>query len=358
MVTATPRNVTTGSGTFVASVGLAAGLRSLGHTVDLVAPAGPPGRLGFALHRFRFNRGLAVSDVADADLVLGFDMDGYRLAGAIPAPFVAYIHGQLADEARFERGCVALSMRLQARAERTSVLRADRVLTVSAHARRRIAEVYGRRSAEIQVVPPALDVARWTEAIGKARSAAGNRPPTVLCVCRLYPRKDVRTLVRAASVVHATVPAVRFQIIGDGPARGRLRRLVRRLRLDGVVELRGQVTFTELVASYAGCDVFCLPSRQEGFGIAFLEAMAAGRPIVACLGTGAEELIRSAGAGLLVPQRDPDALATALLDLLRDPERCRSLGAAGPPTARRYAPEPVARQLLQAVAADSTGDHI
>jgi glycosyltransferase involved in cell wall biosynthesis len=358
MITATPQSVAAGSGTYIAGVGLAAGLRSLGHHVVLLTPSAPPGALGFTAHRFRFNRRLTPDHVADVDLVVGFDMDGYRLAGRTPTPFAAYIHGQLADEARFERGTVALSMRLQARAERTSVLRADRVLTVSDCARRRIADLYDRPAADIHVVPPALDVERWSESLGKARLAAGEGPPTVLCVCRLYARKDVASLVQAAAAVRDMVPAARFLIVGDGPERGRIARLIRRLRLDGVVELRGQVTFEELVASYAACDVFCLPSRQEGFGIVFLEALAAGAPVVACRGTGAEDLIRSSGAGLLVPKGDPDALAAALLELLRDPQRRRRLGAAGPAAARRYAPEPIAHRLLEALGCESEGDDI
>jgi glycosyltransferase involved in cell wall biosynthesis len=356
LITATPQSVAAGSGTYVAGVGLADGLRSLGHQVVLVTPATPPGMLGVTTHRFRFNRALTPDRVVGADLVVGFDMDGYRLAGRTPTPFAAYIHGQLADEARFERGAVALSMRLQARAERTSVLRADRVLTVSDHARRRIADLYGRPIADIHIVPPALDVDRWTKALGTARLAAADQPPTVLCVCRLYPRKDVASLVQAAAVVCKDIPSARFQIIGDGPDRVRLDRLVRRLRLGGAVELCGQVTFEELVAGYAACDIFCLPSRQEGFGIVFLEAMAAGKPVVACRGTGAEELIRSGEAGLLVPQHDPEALAAALLGLLRDPEQRRRLGAAGPPTARRFTPEPIARRLLEAMSAEPEGD--
>jgi glycosyltransferase involved in cell wall biosynthesis len=356
LITATPQSVAAGSGTYVAGVSLADGLRSLGHQVVLVTPTAPPRILGFTAHRFRFNHTLTPDSVAGADLVVGFDMDGYRLAGRTPTPFAAYIHGQLADEARFERGPVALSMRLQALAERTSVLRADRVLTVSDHARRRIADLYGRPLAEIHIVPPALDMARWAEAIGAARKAVADQPPTVLCVCRLYPRKDVASLVHAAAAVCEGIPSARFQIVGDGPDRARLHRLVRRLGLGGVVELCGQVTFEKLVAFYAACDVFCLPSRQEGFGIVFLEAMAAGKPIVACRGTGADELIRSGEVGLLVPQRDPDALAAALLELLRNPERRRRLGLAGPPIARRFAPEPIARRLLEAVGAEPEGE--
>jgi glycosyltransferase involved in cell wall biosynthesis len=356
MITATPQNIRRGSGTFVAGTGLARGLQCLGHDVDLVTPTTGAGPLGFTAHRLRFNQRLTPADVANADLVVGFDMDGYRLAGRTRAPFAAYIHGQLADEARFERGPVALSMRLQARAERISARRADRVITVSEHARHRIADLYGRRMDDIRVVPPAFDVVRWTAALDRASARSDAGAATVLCVCRLYPRKDVATLLRAAPSVLAAEPGVRFVIVGDGPERARLDRLVGTLGLGHAVALRGQVAFEHLVATYAACDVFCLPSRQEGFGIVFLEAMAAAKPIVACRGTGAEELIRSGRTGVLVPQRDPDALAAALLGLLRDPGRRRRLGAAGPAVARRYAPEPIAQQLLEAAGA-ATGEN-
>lgn len=172
--------------------------------------------------------------------------------------------------------------------------------------------------------------------------------PTVLCVARLYPRKDVATLIRAADRLRRTLPALRVCVAGDGPERRRLRALVRRLGLAGCVELWGHVDWDRLVSAYAACRVFCLPSRQEGFGIVFLEAMAAGRPIVACRGTAAEELVSQERDGLLVPQGDPEALAAALHRLLTDTALRRRCGARGPDRVRAFAPEPIARRLLDA----------
>ncbi len=352
MVTATPRSVAHGSGTFVASVGVADGLRALGHEVDLIAPGTSPGPLGFTVHRLWFNRRLHPDRVRSADVVVGWDMDGYRLAGRTRGTFAAYIHGQLADEARFERGWVARAMRLQARAERASVQRADRVVTVSEYSRRRIAALYGRSVDDIHVVPPPFDDQGWADALETVPPSAGDGPPRVLCVCHLYPRKDVATLVRAAAHVRAADPAVRFDVVGDGPERTHLAALVRQLGLQATVHLHGQVTFSSLVAHYARCDVFCLPSLQEGFGLVFVEAMAAGKPVVGCRGSAVEELIRPDETGLLAPPSDPDRLADVLLTLLRDPNRRRRLGMAGPAVARRYAQIPVARRLLDAVAPD------
>ena len=348
MITATPRSVRQGSGTFVALETLTPGLEALGHRVEVVAPARGPGMLGYTLHRFRFNRSLRAAQVASADLVVGWDMDGYRLAGKLPCPFVTYVHGQLADEARFERGFVAHSMHLQARTERRSTRRADRVLTVSQYARRRLIESYALSPACVSVVPPAFDVARWREALERLPSPTGPSRPTVLSVARMYPRKNLQVLVTATALMRARLPDVRVRLIGDGPERGRLERQVRRLKLTDSVEFAGQVTYAALVEAYAGCDVFCLPSLQEGFGIVFLEAMIAGKPVVACRGTAAEELV-DPETGILVPTNDAQALADALYRLLTDPVERARVGSGGPARAEAFAPLPTARRFMEAV---------
>jgi len=348
MITATPASVAAGSGTFVAGVGLTAGLRALGHEVTVVRPDRAHGPLGFTAHRFWFNRSIDAARLAGDDWVVGWDMDGYRIAGDPRIRFATYIHGQLADEARFERGAVAFSMRLQARAERRSVRHADRVLTVSEYSRRRLAAEYGRDAVAIDVVPPAFDSDRWADALATAtREPRTDSRPTVLCVCRMYPRKDVGTLIRAIARVRRALPKVRLVVIGDGPERHRWERLATELQLREAVTFRGQVDFATLVASFATCDVFCLPSRQEGFGIVLLEAMAAGKPIVACDGTAAVELLDDGRHGVLVPPGEAQAMADALLALLTDADRRARMGELGPDTAARYAPVAVARRFLQ-----------
>jgi len=355
MITATPLTVRSGSGTFVALATLSQGLRALGHDVETIGPDHPAPPFGYTVQRFRFNRALSARRLGAADAVIGWDMDGYRLAGRCPVRFVAYIHGQLSDEARFERGLVALSMRLQARAERHSVRHADAVLTVSAYAKRRLATVYRVPEHRIAIVPPAFDGERWSAVLAGAGGPEPGARPTVLCVARLYPRKDVGTLLRAAARLRPEVPTLRVRVVGDGPERHRLMGLARTLGLDGCAEFPGQVPFTELAAAYASCDVFCLPSRQEGFGIVFLEAMAAGRPIVACRGTAAAEVVVHDHGGLLVPQHDPDGLADALRRLLGDPDLRRRLGAGGPEQVRAFGPEPIARRFLAAALPQTRG---
>ena len=114
---------------------------------------------------------------------------------------------------------------------------------------------------------------------------------------------------------------------------------------------------SSLAREYQGCDVFCLPSVQEGFGIVFLEAMAAGKPIVAARAAAVPELVRN---GVLVEPENPDALAEALLCLYRDPGLCRTLASAGLRDVQQFEMNRVAVRFLTAIAkvAPSPGPEI
>ena len=102
-------------------------------------------------------------------------------------------------------------------------------------------------------------------------------------------------------------------------------------------------------AAYADADLFCLPSLQEGFGIVFLEAMAAGLPVVAGDAAAVPEVVDDGTTGLLVDPRDPAAVAGALLRLLDDADLRRSMGRAGRERVRAYGWLRVARRFLDAV---------
>src|SRR5690349_2504862 len=122
IVTATPASVEGGSGTHIAVEQLARGLDAEGHAVEIIRPRASS-LPTFTLRRFAFNRSLA--EPRNVDVIVGFDMDGYRLAGTTRAPFIAYLHGIIADELRFDRGLDPWLRRFEARAERASARRAD-----------------------------------------------------------------------------------------------------------------------------------------------------------------------------------------------------------------------------------------
>ena len=131
-----------------------------------------------------------------------------------------------------------------------------------------------------------------------------------------------------------------------------LRARAARLGLEGEVTFLGELAGDEEVRQeYRRADLFCLPSRQEGFGIVFLEAMAAGLPIVAADAAAVPEVAPAGEVSLLVPPLDAGALAEALLRLLGDEDLRARLGAAGRVRVRRYAWPEVAGAFLAAAGA-------
>jgi glycosyltransferase involved in cell wall biosynthesis len=165
----------------------------------------------------------------------------------------------------------------------------------------------------------------------------------------MYPRKRFVDLLQAAARLRRLNPAVRVRVVGKGPDWEEMNRLHGQLALGETVTLLGDVTRDQLAAEYVSAQCFCLPSVQEGFGIVFLEAMAAGLPVVACRAAAVPEVVLDGETGVLVPPRDPDALAAALAAMLRDTARARALGEAGRRRAPSFTPEKVAQRFLDTV---------
>ena len=214
----------------------------------------------------------------------------------------------------YERGTTRASMAFQANLENLHARRADLVITPSRYCATRLDELYKVRDAV--VIPELIDLDRWRDLL--SRNPAPPSPTRrfiVLCVCRFYSRKRVHVLLRAAAFLRARIPELEVRIVGAGPERTRLRRLWMELRLEENVRWLGHVTSAELASEYNRADVFCLPSVQEGFGIVFLEAMAAGKPIIAARASAVPEVVRH---GLLVEPESADALADAIEKLYGD----------------------------------------
>ena len=325
--------------------GLNRGLAALGHEVA-VRPLGR--RTGFhTLDRLVYNAAVRLSPPR-ADLVVGVDLDGFLWARRRRTPFVASLKGIIADELRNERGWVRALLGVQARWERANTARADLVLVTSRYCAGVAQRVYGVPPARLAVVPEPIDLDAWDDAFRRAPGRAGARP-VVLSVARMYPRKHLSDLLRAAPRLLAGIPGAQIRIVGQGPEYPALVRLHAELGLGETVVLLGDVTREQLAAEYVGADVFCLPSVQEGFGIAFLEAMAAGLPVVACRVAAVPEVVLDGVTGVLVPPSDPEALAAAIGDLLRQPDRARALGEEGRRRVAGLTPTSVARRFLAAV---------
>ncbi len=339
-ITATPLNITEGSGTFVGIDSLARSLRKLGVTVDVIAP-----RLRFPIytaHRLAFNQAIRFRKSAAYDFTVGFDMDGYTIAGKGGGIHVACIKGVIADEMRFESGWSKGTMRIQAACERLHVRRAAVVITTSQYACRKIQEYYDPPQPPL-IVPEMIDLEAWRQ---YAEFPPLCRTPgrfVVLSVCRFYRRKRLDILLAAAERLREKIPNLELRIVGGGPEQQRLKSICQRRNLGRFVVWREDISQAELAKEYASCDIFCLPSVQEGFGIVFLEAMAHGKPIVACRAGATPEVVPH---GLLVRPDDEEELANAIEHLYRDVALRHELGARGVEFIERFKPETIAQMFL------------
>jgi glycosyltransferase involved in cell wall biosynthesis len=336
-LTSTPLDIRRGSGTYVGMEVLARALGALGHSVTFETPTR---RFPiYTLERLVFNRGLRAS--AEYELTVGFDMDGYRIAG-VPG-HVAALKGVIADEVRFERGLTRLTMSMQAERERLHVNRASRVLVTSAYSGERARELYGLANAP-RVVPELIDLAEWRRLL--AIYPAESPRFTVLFVGRMYRRKRVEVLLRAAAQLRGRIRRLEVRLVGNGPCAAGLQRLARELKLEDTVSWLGDISRSSLATEYNRADVFCLPSVQEGFGIVLLEAMAAGTPIVASRAAAIPEV---APHGVLVDPESPEALMAGILDLYESEERRRSLAAEGLRWVEQFDAPRVAKRFLEEV---------
>jgi teichuronic acid biosynthesis glycosyltransferase TuaC len=157
-------------------------------------------------------------------------------------------------------------------------------------------------------------------------------PPTLVTVGQLITRKRQADVLRAMWLLRDRHPDLRYRIVGDGPERDALRRLAAELGLGARVELTGLLPHAEAVAAAREASVFVMPSTDEAFGVAYVEAMAAGVPAIGARGEPGPEDIARLGHGMrLVPPGDPEALAEEI-DALLDADWGARIGAAAQAT--------------------------
>lgn len=152
----------------------------------------------------------------------------------------------------------------------------------------------------------------------------GEKDPLILNIARLHKHKGHIHLIKAMGDVAQEMPTAKLLIVGDGPMRPTLEGSTAQLGLTQNVIFAG--FRRDLMALYSTCDVLVMPSIKEALGITTIQAMACGKPVVACnVGAMSEAIIHS-NTGLLVPPKDPSALAQALIRLIKEPLLKRELG--------------------------------
>ena len=228
--------------------------------------------------------------------------------------------------------------------QRRVVPGATYALAVSEAVRRFVIEDFGIPSSRIEVLHYGMDIdgmaASGPDAGPRIRREHGldQDAPVITVMGRLIPEKGHEQLIRAMPMVLAACPAAVLVIVGDGPSRRDCERLVGALGLGAAVRFLGYRS--DVPDLLAAADVAVVPSLWvEGFGYVALEAMCAGLPVVASRVGGLPEVVVHGETGLLVPAGDSEALAEALVQVLRDPDLRRSLGDAGRRRARLFTVE-------------------
>jgi len=208
----------------------------------------------------------------------------------------------------------------------------------------------------LPIVPNGIDLSRFD-----GRAAAGGPPRLtdppvpagkrlVVQVANVMPDKDYATLIAAAAKLARVRPDVHFLFVGRGTDSPTMARTVRRAGLDGALTLAGHRD--DVPGILAAADAFVLSSRSESFGLAVVEAMAAGLPVVVSDLPAFRELLADGREGLKVPPGDPEALAGAIARVLDDAALRKALAAAGRRRARRFGHARMVRRferLLQTV---------
>jgi teichuronic acid biosynthesis glycosyltransferase TuaC len=175
-------------------------------------------------------------------------------------------------------------------------------------------------------LPARPDPSRRTESQGRTEITRGQagRPsaPSLVTVAHLVARKRHADVLRAVAVLGQRHPTLRYSIVGEGPERVALEALAARLGISERVDFHGQLAPAEALEQARRCTLFAMPSTEEAFGVAYIEAMAGGLPAIGCRGEPGPEEIAAAGDGfVLVPPGDIERLSQRIDELLSDPHR-------------------------------------
>lgn len=262
------------------------------------------------------------------DLVEASSWNSEGLIAALDGriPVVIHVHSSLLHVMETQEWEENADRWLCAELEERQSLLADGVVTSTREVAQSVFSHYKRRPVLTAVIPLGLEIPALRPA------AREDRMKKVLFVGRLEPRKGIGVLLEAIPRVLEAVPEAEFDIVGKdvmGASSPVTRWWQAHRSLRRRVRFHGEAPSRALDTLYETCDLLVAPSRYESFGLIYVEAMARGKAVIGTTAGGIPEVVRDAETGLLVPPDDPEALAAAIIRLLRDDEYRRSLGQAG-----------------------------
>ncbi|MBW4649292.1 MAG: glycosyltransferase [Kastovskya adunca ATA6-11-RM4] len=241
---------------------------------------------------------------------LNFTPAAYLLKRLTDVPYWAIAHGIEA-------------WNIQKPGLRSALQHADRILAVSGYTRDRLLKEQNLDPAKVAVLPNTFDATRFQIAPKPQyllkRYGLTAEQPIILTVARLDSReryKGYDQILQALPKIREQIPNIHYVLVGQGSDRPRIEQMITQLNLQESVTLTGFIPDEELGDHYNLCDVFAMPSKGEGFGIVYLEALASGKPTLGGDRDGAIDALCQGELGVLVDPDDAEAIAQSLIQIL------------------------------------------
>jgi len=295
---------------------------------DWVRYPQPPGNFGLStaglllgarlLRRVRHLHQKSRVDVIHAHAALPCGYAAAFLSDRLDIPFVVTLHGLDVFNSCFEQGIAAAWRR---KASVQVYKRASNVICISKKVQGLLAQGAGNAVASSVVY-------NGTDPEFFHPGSSPEQPLSLLIVGNLLLGKGHELVLRAMQNLNETYPGLQCQMIGEGADRDRFASLARGLGIQSQVYFLGRRSRAEVAAAMRNCSIFVLPSRYEGLGCVYLEAMASGKPVIACRGQGIDEIIEHGVNGWLIPVDGLEDLVQALQLMLADSDRRRQIGQA------------------------------
>jgi len=255
-----------------------------------------------------------------------WNAEGWTLAAFRSLPLVVQMHG-LPMICEYQGKAPSRDVAWASFLEHLAVRRADVIISPSSVQVQETRKIGWLRDRHIEIVPYAVGLSDWDDVV-----PVGNSQPVVLFIGRVEHWKAPETLARAMPIVRRQVPEAEAWFVGREMLRGGTPYITWMERTIGPLEgckFLGYLGREQLKEVMSASRVLAAPSMFDSFSIVALEAMSAGRPVVATSAAGVAEFVESSGGGVIVPPDDPPALAAALLQFLTSPAHATEVGAAG-----------------------------
>jgi len=257
-------------------------------------------------------------DLIHAHVALPDGFAAMMLSEICNSPFIVTVHGQDLQITLYKsKGCK--------NALYDVFKNAKRVITVS-NKLKKIAKANIGFIEKIIVIGNGVSVNNQIKDKNRIKVKNYLNQKTILSVSNLITLKGIDLNLKAFALLINKYPDLKYQIIGDGPEKNRLKKLATDLGINDRVEFLGRLGHKEVLKYMEKADIFSLPSWNEGFGVVYIEAMAQGKPVIGCRGEGIEDFVEDGKTGMLVEPKDVDSLVQTIDYLLSNPDEAWAIG--------------------------------